>query len=166
MLWFNYLNRNDLIPIFINVIFFIIFQIIFFIYVASKQFENVLKDKLNFIKELSNNNPYVYNIIQSLKKDYIKEKNYDNIILERDKYNNKILLIYCGIPMFIIFIFIFYILFFMKSEKSWNYIDSLSLFLVTFAYITEIFFFFCVIYQYIFIGDQNIIYNFMYFFYY
>ena len=52
MYWFNYLNRNDLIPIFLNVIFFIIVQTIFFIYVASKQFENVLKEKLNIVKVL------------------------------------------------------------------------------------------------------------------
>ena len=74
MIWFNFINRNDLIPIFTNVIFFIFIQTIFFLYIASKQFENVLKDKLNFIKELSENNKYVYDIIQKLKKDILKEK--------------------------------------------------------------------------------------------
>lgn len=166
MIWFNYLNRNDVIPIFTNVIFFIVVQTIFFLYIASKQFENVLKDKLNFIKELSENNVYVYNIIQKLKKDYTEGKNYSYIVRQRDKYNNQILLIYCGIPSCVIVICLIYILFFMKSEKSWSNVDSLSLFFVTFAYITEIFFFFCVIYQYIFIGDQTIIYNFTYNFFY
>ena len=162
MIWFNYLNRNDLVPIFINVIFFIVIQTIFFLYIASKQFENILKDKLNFIKQLSENNKYVYDIIQKLKKEYIEGKNYSDVVKQRDKYNNQILLIYCGIPTGIIIICLIYILFFMKSEKSWSNVDSLSLFFITFAYITEIFLFFCVIYQYIFIGDQNIIYNFIY----
>jgi hypothetical protein len=159
MYWFNYLNRNDLIPIFLNVIFFIIVQTIFFIYVASKQFENVLKEKLNFVKVLSNNNQYINNIITTLKNNYVIGKDYTNVILEREKYNNKLLTIYCGIPMGIICLFLIYILFIMKSDKQWTNVDTLSIFFVTLAYITELFLFFCVISQYIFIGDQYIIYN-------
>ena len=110
MIWFYlcsynfYLKRNDLIPIFMNVMFFMAIQTIFFLYVASKQFENVLIDKINIVKVLSENNPYIKSLIQNYKNSYISNKNFDIIISEREKYNNEILLIYCGIPMIIIFI--------------------------------------------------------------
>jgi hypothetical protein len=161
MTWFYYLERNDLIPIFMNVMFFMCIQTIFFIYVASKQFENVLKDKISFFKILLDNNPYIKSVVYEYKNQYTLNKNFDKIIYEREKYNNEILLIYCGIPMIIASIILIYILFFMKSKKKWNKVDSLSLFFVTLAYLTELFLFFCVITQYIFIGDMNLIYNFV-----
>lgn len=161
MILFNYLHRNDLVPIFMNVMFFMSIQTIFFLYVASKQFENVLKDKINFIKILSENNQYVYDYIQILKNNYVNGKDYTNVILQRQKYNNQILVIYCGIPMIVISSILIYILFFMKSQKKWNSVDTLSLFFVTLAYLTELFLFFCVISQYVFIGDQYLIYNFI-----
>jgi hypothetical protein len=136
-------------------------QTIFFLYVASKQFENVLKDKINFIKILSENNQYVYDYIQILKNNYVNGKDYTNVILQRQKYNNQILVIYCGIPMIVISSILISILFFMKSQKKWNSVDTLSLFFVTLAYLTELFLFFCVISQYVFIGDQYLIYNFI-----
>ena len=49
----------------------------------------------------------------------------------------------------------------MKSQKKWKSVDTLSLFFVTLAYLTELFLFFCVISQYVFIGDQYLIYNFI-----
>ena len=63
--------------------------------------------------------------------------------------------------MIIIFILLLYVIFFMKSDKPWSKVDTLSLFFVTLAYLTELFLFFCVITQYIFIGDVNLIYNFV-----
>lgn len=162
-IWSNdiYLKRNDLIPIFMNVMFFMVIQTIFFLYVASKQFENVLIDKINILKVLSENNPYIKSLIQNYKTSYITNKNFDIIIAERERYNNEILLIYCGIPIIVISILLLYVIFFMKSDKSWNRVDSLSLFFVTLAYLTELFLFFCVITQFIFIGDINLIYNFV-----
>ena len=163
MIWFylcshdHCLKRNDFIPIFMKVMFFMAIQTIFFLYVASKQFENVLIDKINIIKVLSENNPYIKSLIQNYKNSYISNKNFDIIISERERYNNEILLIYCGIPMIIISIILLYIIFFMKSDKAWNNVDTLSLFFVTVAYLTELFLFFCIITQYIFIGDVNLI---------
>lgn len=161
MIWFNYLKRNDLIPIFTNVIFFMVIQTIFFLYVASKQFENVLNDKLNMLKILSDNNSYIKSIINGYKKKYIEDINFSLVITERNNYNNIILFIYCGIPIIIISILLLYVIFFMKTDKKWNNVDSLSLCFVTLAYMTELFIFFCVITQYIFIGDLDIIYNFV-----
>jgi len=167
MIWFylcshdHCLKRNDLIPIFMNVMFFMSIQTIFFLYVASKQFENVLINKINIIKVLSENNPYIKSLIQNYKNSYISNKNFDIIISERERYNNEILLIYCGIPMIVISIILLYIIFFMKSDKAWNNVDTLSLFFVTLAYLTELFLFFCIITQYIFIGDVNLIFNFI-----
>jgi uncharacterized membrane protein len=80
---------------------------------------------------------------------------------EREIYNNEILFIYCGIPIIIISIVLLYIIFIMKNKKQWNQVDSLSLFFVTLAYLTELFLFFCIITQYIFIGDLNLIYIFI-----
>jgi len=161
MLWFNYLKRNDLIPIFTNVLFFMFIQTIFFLYVASKQFENVLNDKIKLIKILSDNNPYIENVINEYKNNYLSNANFDLIIKERNQYNNDILLIYCGIPIIVISIILLYVLFIMKSDNKWNKVDTLSLLFVTLAYMTELFIFFCVITQYVFIGDLDIIYNFV-----
>ena len=63
--------------------------------------------------------------------------------------------------MIVISSILIYILFFMKSQKKWKSVDTLSLFFVTLAYLTELFLFFCVISQYVFIGDQYLIYNFI-----
>jgi hypothetical protein len=52
-------------------------------------------------------------------------------------------------------------LFFYENGKKWNIVDSLSLCFVRLSYTTELFLFFCVISQYIFIGDLDIIYNFI-----
>lgn len=158
MTLFYYLHRNDLIPIFVNVMFFMIIQTIFFLYVASKQLENVLIDKINFVKILSDNNPLVKSYITEIKKQYL-QKDFTDIILKRNTYNNEILIIYCGIPIIVVSI-LFLIAVFMKSNQQWSKVDTLSLFFVTLAYITELFLFFCVITQYVFIGDMNLIYNF------
>ena len=53
----NCIERNDLIPVLSNVIFFVIVQTLFFKYVASKQYEDVLENKLDFFKILSKNLP-------------------------------------------------------------------------------------------------------------
>lgn len=160
MLFLYHLKRNDYIPIFTNVLFFICIQTIFFIYVASKQFENILINKINIINIISNNNPYIRSLIHNYKNNYSPTKNFDKILYEREIYNNELLLIYCGVPMIIISMILIYIIFFMKSDKPWNKVDTLSLFFVTLAYLTELFLFFCVISQYIFIGDINLIYKF------
>lgn len=153
------LSRNDIIPILVNVLYFMSIQTIFFLFVASKQFENVLKDKLEFVKTLSENNNIVKTYFEEIKTKYVYKKDFTEIINQRNNYNNSILFIYCGIPIIIATILLLITLY-KKSEREWNKVDSLSIMFVTIAYATELFLFFCVITQYIYIGDMNLIYNF------
>ena len=58
---FNYkklnVNENDWVIILTNVLFFTIVQILFFKFIASKQYETVLVSKLDIIKRYSKKNP-------------------------------------------------------------------------------------------------------------
>ena len=80
------IDRNDLIPVLSNVIFFVIVQTLFFKYVASKQYEVVLESKLNFIKTICNNDPFLKKYIYEFKHKYL-DKNKDIVIQQETKRN-------------------------------------------------------------------------------
>ena len=67
------IDRNDLIPVLSNVIFFVIVQTLFFKYVASKQYEVVLESKLDFIKTICDNDPYLKSKIYDFRDKYLQE---------------------------------------------------------------------------------------------
>ena len=75
------IDRNDLIPVLSNVIFFVIVQTLFFKYVASKQYEVVLESKLDFIKTICDNDPYLKSKIYDFRDKYLQET--------KKKLNNK-----------------------------------------------------------------------------
>ena len=142
------IDRNDLIPVLSNVIFFVIVQTLFFKYVASKQYEVVLESKLDFIKTICNNDPYLKSKIYNFRDNYLKENK--DLVKKQEKIRNekniKLYYMYSGIPFVI-----------MKSTRKWNDVDTLSLLFVTLAYCTELFFFFFIVRKYEFVGDHYII---------
>ncbi len=153
------IDRNDLIPVLANVIFFVIVQTLFFKYVASKQYEVVLQSKLDFVKTICDNDPYLKYKIYEFRDKYLQENK--NIAKQqennRNEKNIKLFYMYSGIPFFIFTLMLLHIIFIMKSKRKWNDVDTLSLLFVTLAYCTELFFFFFIVRKYEFVGDHYII---------
>ena len=147
------IDRNDLIPVLSNVIFFVIVQTLFFKYVASKQYEVVLESKLDFIKTICDNDPYLKSKIYDFRDKYLQE-NKEKV---RNEKNIKLYYMYSGIPFVIFSLMLLHIIFIMKSTRKWNDVDTLSLLFVTLAYCTELFFFFFIVRKYEFVGDHYII---------
>ena len=153
------IDRNDLIPVLSNVIFFVIVQTLFFKYVASKQYEVVLESKLDFIKTICNNDPYLKSKIYDFKDKYLEE-NKEKVEQQekiRNEKNMKLYYMYSGIPFVVFSLMLLHIIFIMKSKRKWNDVDTLSLLFVTLAYCTELFFFFFIVRKYEFVGDHYII---------
>lgn len=155
----NCIDRNDLIPVICNVIFFVIVQTLFFKYVASKQYEVVLESKLDFVRTLCDNDPYIKQQIYTYRDQYLKD-NADIVKIQEEKRNEKnmkLYYLYSGIPLAVFSLMLFHVLFLMKSRRKWNDVDTLSLIFVTLAYCTELFFFFFIVRKYEFVGDHYII---------
>lgn len=153
------IDRNDLIPVLANVIFFVIVQTLFFKYVASKQYEVVLQSKLDFVKTICDNDPYLKSKIFEFRDKYLEENK--NKVKQQEKNRNnknlKLFYTYSGIPFVIFTLMLLHIIFIMKSKRKWNDVDTLSLLFVTLAYCTELFFFFFIVRKYEFVGDHYII---------
>ena len=64
------MNGKNLIVVFCNVIFFIVVQTLFFKFIASKQFNVVLADKVGIINELAKHDPFTSKQINK----YLKSK--------------------------------------------------------------------------------------------
>jgi hypothetical protein len=142
-----------------NVLFFMVVQTLFFILVASNQYEEVLMGKLDMVKNFVKRNP---EIEKNLKK--MKEKNLIELEeiankqkTERKKINDELIWSKCGIPILIGIAVLFLIIFFMKPDRDWNSVDNLGLIFVTLAYSTELLFFFFIVRKYEFVGDQHIV---------
>jgi len=151
---------SNLIIIFSNVLFFMIVQTLFFKYVASKQFEILLEDKVNIINEyLKHDEEQKEKIKKYINKQETKEliEKGTEQATERNKINNKLILKWTGIPLIIaLTIFIVSVLRLKIQGKYWNKIHTGLLLLVITAYLTELFIYFAIVKQYQFYGDHNI----------
>lgn len=151
---------SNMIIIFSNIVFFMIIQTLFFKYIASKQFELVLKNKVDIL------NTYLkYDTDQKEKiKKYINDEKTQKIIKnsydsekKRNKYNNMLIIKWIGIPIIItLLIFIISVVRLKLQNKYWTNIHTGLLLLVISAYLTELFVYFGIVKQYQFYGDQKI----------
>ena len=151
---------SNLIIIFSNVLFFMIIQTLFFKYVASKQFEILLKDKVYILNEYlkydEEQKEKIKNYLDKQETKELMEKGakYEK---ERNKINNKLILKWFGIPFIIVLtIFIVSVLRLKIQGKYWNKIHTGLLLLVITAYLTELFIYFAIVKQYKYFGDHNI----------
>ena len=154
---------NNMIIVVSNIIFFIIVQTIFFNTIASKQFNNVLKKKVDIINEYLNLNPEFKKIFSNYKKsDEYKEtveiasKQYK----ETNKYNTDLTLKRI-LPVLIFFVLVLIIFIFLlkKSNMQWTDNDWAGISLIVFAYFSEILFYLIVITQYNFYTDSKMYYK-------
>jgi hypothetical protein len=155
----EHVGRNEWIIILTNVIFFMVVQTLFFKFIASKQYENVLENKLDMVKDFVKRNPKMRDNLKISKSE--NKKKLDPIakkqLKEREKLNRELTWLYCGIPIVITAVCMAYVLFVMKKTREWSTVDSLGVFYVIFAYSTEILFFFFMVKKYEFVGDQYIV---------
>jgi hypothetical protein len=156
------LNNFTWINIFTTVLFFIVVQTLFFKYIASKQYDNILLSKSNFISQLGNYNTSVKELINilklkadtELKEKAIKSKQNREII------NYNLMFKYCIIPIIITTSILLILLLYSFTEKTkWTYIENISLLLILGSYLTELYFFFFIIKKYEIIGDHEIFYK-------
>ncbi len=80
--FFKCFDRNDWLVIIANVLFFMVVQTLFFKYIASQQYEDVLVSKLEMIKIAMQKNPAFKRQILELKKDY--QQKYESIAKEQE----------------------------------------------------------------------------------
>jgi hypothetical protein len=157
------LNNYTWLNIFTTVLFFIVVQTLFFQYIASKQYDNILLYKSSFISQLGNYNSSIKELINVLKtnaKENLKE-NAEKSKNKRDILNYKLLVKYCLFPIIIVsFILLIILIYtFTQKTKKWSYIESISLLLILGSYLTELYFFFFIIRNYEIIGDHEIFYK-------
>lgn len=157
----NCIDRNDLIIITVNVLFFMTVQTLFFAYVASKQYEDVLVSKLNYVNSFTSKFPEVRKNVLEFRDRFVSEKK--NIVelqeSQRKLINWDLTKRYCGIPIAIGVLVLLLLIFVYPKGREWSSIDSLGLYFVAGAYLTELFFFFYIVRKYEFAGDQYILGN-------
>ena len=160
-------NGANVIIILSTVFIFILIQTLFFHFIASKQFNEVLKDKVNILNIYKSVEP---DTAKMLKHELESESTKEIIRLGKEQEvirtneNINLILKEIGVIMLIILAMIIYIGYNMykkKGEKGWfsfTKTDLLLTSLILTGYTTELAFFFGVIRQYKFYGDHNIIY--------
>lgn len=150
-----------------NIIFFMIVQTLFFKYVASKQFNIVLQNKMEIITELAKNNITVNNKINEYKKSLSVANMKKNAIKEnktREEKNSKLMFKefgpFIGTSITILAIFVGMMIYNALTSNNewhkWKSTDTAVLTLVVFAYTTELLFYFGIVRNYNFYGDQQL----------
>jgi ABC-type transport system involved in cytochrome bd biosynthesis fused ATPase/permease subunit len=154
----------NMIITFANVIFFMIVQTLFFKFVASKQFNEVLNEKVGIFNEyLKYNKDFKNTVTDYLESNQVKELQSTAKQQEqkRESENMNLIKKWIGTPLVIsVVILLFFLLLLFKQsgdkENGWSSIDTAILTLVVGAYSTEIMFYLGIVSQYEFYGDQQI----------
>mgnify|MGYP001174854305 CR=1 FL=1 len=153
-------DSNNMILTFSNIIFFIVVQTLFFYFIASKQFNIVLGDKVGIFNEyVSRNKPLKEQI-----RMFFASKDYENIKEgakeeeeDREEYNQNLLKSWILPPLSIATtILLLFILKLFLYDEPWSEVDTVGLFLVVTAYTTEILFYLGIVQQFKFYGDNQI----------
>jgi len=158
-------DKNEVFLIFMNIIIFMIIQTLFFKFIISSEYENLIKEKLNTINYYISQDQEAKNIIINYKnnnKERIEKKALEQEKI-RDEKNIILYIYHCIIPiLFIVFLFIVIIilnyksLIFKKSENFEN-IHYFNFALIFLVYVPEIIIFFFVVKKYYFIGNVDIL---------
>lgn len=151
------IDYNDWIVILVNVLFFMIVQTLFFRYVASKQYETVLVDKLGLVSEYISKQK---NYKRALSNERQKFATTNAQLLEsqyntRQTINNQLEIDYCW--KYIVFTIVAIAIVWFVNSKPWGTLHTLGLIFVILGYTTELLFFFGMVKQYEFVGDHTII---------
>lgn len=176
--FFNFLKNPSFILItFLNIGFFMLVQIMFFYFFASKQLDTIIKSKMNILQNFISYDTYESRFVKKKLKKYINSDIYqDNknksssSQLIRNK-NNKLILFeklkYFLIPIIsiIILCIIYFIVSYIKyginnNTDKYRYLsvsDWILIFFVFGAFTTELIFYFSIVRKHEFTGDMEII---------
>jgi hypothetical protein len=157
-------NSYTWINILLTVLFFIIVQTLFFLYIVSKQYDSIILDKSEILTMLGDNNNIIQSYINKAKETKLKEfkEKAEKENLKRYELNKELVIKYCFIPSMVIsgllLLVILYSIFNRKGDK-WTYVETISLILILTSYLTELYFFFFIVRKYEMLGDIEILYN-------
>lgn len=159
MLWqlFECLDYNDWIVVLLNVLFFMVVQTLFFRFIASKQYENVLLDKLGLVSEFVSKQPQYKIALDKERKDYLEQNKRFIEAQRKTRYalNDQFEVDYCW--KYIIFALVALLVIFAINPKDWTTFHTLGVIFILISYTTELLFFFGMVQQYEFVGDHTVI---------
>lgn len=162
--YINSLDKYNYSTILLNVIIFYTLQYMFFKYILSNMYMNIVLDKVNIIKNIMNDNTiFDLYIKNKINEDYDKQKeNSEKESDVRNKLNDKLTLKYVFIPLILLSIlFLFTIVYKWGKGRKWDIYDSISIVLILLAFLTEVYFLFLIVKKYIHVGDHLLIYNYL-----
>lgn len=154
-------TKPNMILVFSNVIFFIIVQTLFFNFVASKQFNVVLRDKADILNQYISQDKDA----QKKYKEYRESKEVSSINKlsskqekNRKKENRSLIGSWIGIPLLLSTAILMFLIIGILLDKNsnWDKVDTVLLTLIVGAYATELLFYLGIVSQYEFYGDQQI----------
>ena len=157
-------NSYTWINILLTVLFFIIVQTLFFLYIVSKQYDDVILAKAKLISILGEKNNAVKLYIDTIKQQQLDDLEAKAAIANYKRYelNKELVIKYCFIPANVIggllILALLYSIINVNGPK-WTYIESISLVLILTSYLTELYFFFFIVKKYEMVGDTEILYN-------
>lgn len=158
------LEPSNMIIIITNIIFYMIIQTLFFYFVASKQFNNLLTNKMDIVNEYLSFDEKANNAMKKfLKSQYITDiKKQSKQQENKCNKENKIMITKYLIVPFIILIVCLCVFVYMliKKRKQWIEADTILMILIISVYSVDLIFYFTVIKKYKFIGDENLYYTF------
>ena len=158
---YKYLSKYkyDLIIILVNILLFMIFVTIFYIFYISDEFERIILEKYHIVKSFLKKDPDYKDWFNNYEQNYINE-NSDIVDVQkkiRDEKNFKLILIHCIVPIIVTFVLLILLLFFVHSNKSMSRGHIYTLFYVVLAFLMEIYLFFFVIKKYQHFGNIDVI---------
>jgi hypothetical protein len=154
---------SNMIIILANVFVYMLIQTLFFYFIASKQFNNLLINKVDIVNDYisvdKNANNNMRQFLQTPNVTVIQEKakSQNN---ECKTINIKNIIKYIGLPFIITIICLCYFIYaLIKYKKEFTSADKFALFLILAVYAIDLLFFFLVIKKYEFVGDEYLYYN-------
>jgi hypothetical protein len=154
----NIITAPDLLICNLNIVFFLIVSISFFWFILSEQYVRVVLDKTDIINLVADQNPEVRSAVISY-----AEANYDTI-RKTAKENRKQRMVHNVdlfyryiVPFISVFVFFQFVIaaYIWKKGIRVSYTDKVHMGLVVLAFVTELVFYFVVVRNWIFIGDED-----------
>ena len=123
----NVFAPNNMVVSTSNIAFYIAVQCLFFWFIASKQFNNVLRDKANIVAEYIKNDPLAHNqydrFRQSGKPSGIRELARAQA-KQRSRDNMNLMGKWVGIPMILTLVFLVYFAYKFGSCRNLEFVES------------------------------------------
>ena len=150
-------NSLDWFLLLLNLLFFMVVQMYFFRYVASKQYETVLLSKTKIVDLYISKVPSYRDTFIKQGEKYKIENNekIENQKREREIENNSLEFKYCWLP--IIITSVVSVLILLYNTTKWIKYHTIGMVFIILGYVGELLFFFTMVKPYEFIGDYTVL---------